>query len=142
MEWFDGVVITGHGVAGGSAADSPYPAGSISLQRPHFLSAGIDLSPYFSGTLNVDLAPHKPPQLQRVVFDGVLHWYGDIAERFTLARVDCRVVVHKIGREVEGLWYYPHPETKPAHFQRETVVELLLPYLEGIAAGDAVSIKF
>ncbi len=136
--WLDGVVIAGHGVAGGGAADSPYPAGSISLQQPHFLSAGIDLSPYFSGTLNVDLAPHKPPQSNRVVFDGMLHWYGDISERFTLAKVECRVG----GSEVEGLWYYPHPETKPAHFQRETVVELLLPYVEGIAAGDAVSIKF
>ena len=138
MAWLDGVVIAGHGVASGRAADSPYPAGSIALQQPHFLAAGIDLAPYFSGTLNVDLAPHHP-QLQpsRIVFDGMLHWYGDITERFILARIDCRLA----GRELEGLWYYPHPETKPAHFQRDTVVELLLPYVHGIAAGDAASIK-
>jgi hypothetical protein len=137
MEWLDGIVIAGHGVASGRAADSPYTAGSIVLQQPHFLEAGIDLSPYFSGTLNVDLAPHMP-RLQRIVFDGMLHWHGDITERFVLACIDCRVA----GREVEGLWYYPHPETKPAHFQRDTVVELLLPYIEGIAAGDAVSVRF
>ncbi|HEX7641098.1 MAG TPA: hypothetical protein VF472_02705 [Burkholderiaceae bacterium] len=137
MEWLDGIVIAGHGVAGGGAADSPYPAGSISLQQPHFLRAGIDLSPYFSATLNVDLAPHRPTP-RRIVFDGVLHWHGDIAERFILSKIDCRIA----GREIGGLWYYPHPETKPAHFQRDTVVELLLPYLEGIAAGDAVSLKF
>ncbi|MBV8633692.1 MAG: hypothetical protein JO002_04320 [Burkholderiaceae bacterium] len=137
MEWLEGVVITGHGVASGRAADSPYPAGSISLQLPHFLKAGIDLSPYFSGTLNVDLAPHLP-QAKRIVFDGVLHWHGDIAERFTLARVDFRIA----AREVEGLWYYPHPETKPAHFQRTSVVELLLPYIAGVAAGDSVSLRF
>lgn len=138
MEWLKGVVIAGHGVAGGGAADSPYPAGSISLQQPHFLRAGIDLSPYFPGTLNVELAPDKPPRSERVVFDGVLHWYGDIAERFTLARIECRFA----ARDFEGLWYYPHPETKPAHFQRDTVVELLLPHIAGIAAGDAVSIRF
>ncbi len=140
MEWLDGIIVDGHGVAGGRAvgsAGNPYPAGSIRLQQPHFLQAGIDLSPYFSGTLNVDLAPHKP-EAKRVVFDGVLHWYGNIAERFTLARVACRAA----GREVEGLWYCPHPETKPAHFQRDTVVELLLPYIDGIAVGDAVSLQF
>lgn len=136
MAWLDGVVIAGHGVASGRAADSPYPAGSIALQQPHFLQAGIDLSPYFAGTLNVDLAPHSPKP-QRIVFDGLLHWYGDITERFVLARIECRVA----GQVVEGLWYYPHPATKPAHFQRDTVVELLLPYIDGIATGDAVSIK-
>ncbi len=140
MEWVDGVVVAGHGVASGNAVGSPgnpYPAGSIRLQQPHFLQAGIDISPYFSGTLNVDLAPHTP-RAKRVVFDGVLHWHGDIAERFTLANVVCRVA----GREFGGLWYYPHPETKPAHFQRDTVVELLLPYIEGVAIGDAVSLRF
>jgi hypothetical protein len=137
MGWLDGIVTAGHGVASGRAAGSPYPAGSIRLQQPHFLREGIDLSSYFSGTLNVDLTPHKP-EPRRIVFDGILHWYGDITERFVLARIDCRAA----GREVEGLWYFPHPETKPAHFQRDTVVELLLPYIEGIAAGDAVSIRF
>ncbi len=140
MEWIDGVVVAGHGVAGGRTvgrAGNPYPAGSIRLQQPHFLQAGIDLSRYFSGTLNVDLAPHKP-EAKRVVFDGVLDWHGDIAERFTLAQVACRVA----GREFDGLWYYPHPDTKPAHFQRDTVVELLLPYIGGIAVGDTVSLKF
>jgi len=140
MDWIPGVVIAGHGVAGGrsvGSAHNPYPAGSIRLQEPHFMRAGIDLSPYFSGTLNVDLAPHKP-EARRVVFDGVLHWYGDIAERFTLAMVDCRTG----GRDYQGFWYRPHPETKPAHFQRDTVAELLLPYIEGIATGDTVLLRF
>ena len=138
--WYEGAVIAGHGVAGGRAVGqpgNPYPAGSIALQAPHFLRAGIDLSPYHLATLNVDLAPHKP-QAGHVVFDGVLHWFNDLAERFTLSRVTCRIG----DREVPGLWYYPHPETKPAHFQRNTVVELLLPYVEGIAAGDTVSVTF
>jgi hypothetical protein len=137
MDWVAGTIVAGHGIAGGGAADSPYPAGSIALQAPHFLHAGIDLSPYFPATLNVDLAPHKP-QARRIVFDGLLRWYGDIEERFVLARIEA--CVH--GCEYAGLWYYPHPATKPAHFQRDTVVELLLPFIDGLASGDALAVRF
>ena len=36
-----GTVIAGHGVASGRASDSPYPAGTISLQRPFFQDLGL-----------------------------------------------------------------------------------------------------
>lgn len=42
------------------------------------------------------------------------------------------------GARHAGLWYYPHPETKPAHFQRNTVVELLLPWVADVKAGAKV----
>jgi len=35
----------------------------------------------------------------------------------------------------EGLIYYPHPETKPEHFQQPDVLELLLPFVDGITYG-------
>jgi hypothetical protein len=135
--WLPGRRIAGYGVASGRAADSPYPAGTIALQAPLFLAQGMDLSPYFPATLNVDLAPHTPPP-PLPVFDGRLRWFGELEERFLLTPIALRHagIVH------EGLWYYPHPETKPAHFQRPTVVELLLPWIEGLAADARLDVGF
>ncbi|MBC5785648.1 hypothetical protein H8N03_22090 [Ramlibacter sp. USB13] len=135
--WLPGRRVPGHGVASGGAADSPYPAGTIALQAPFFRARGVDLSPYFQGTLNVDLAPHLPPAV-RPVFDGRLRWFGELEERFLLMPVALRHagIVH------EGLWYYPHPETKPAHFQRPTVVELLLPFIPDLALQAQVEVGF
>jgi hypothetical protein len=47
-------LVAGHGVASGRAATSPYPAGTIHLQAPFFAARGIDLAPYFAGTLNLE----------------------------------------------------------------------------------------
>lgn len=76
-------------MASGRAPDSPYPAGTIALQAPFFREHGVDLSPYFPGTLNVDLAPRLPPA-PRPVFDGVLRWFGSLEERFLLTPVALR----------------------------------------------------
>lgn len=140
MEWISGKVVAGHGVASGRSRDSPYPDSTIRLQAPFFLRAGVDLSVYFPGTLNIDLAPLKLPvqRAERIVFDGLLHWFGEIEEHFILSRVEVR-----IGDQVfQGLWYYPHPATKPAHFQRDTVVEVLLPFVKDLTSGDTLAIRF
>jgi hypothetical protein len=131
--WLPGVVTSGHGVASGRSTDSPYPAGSIALQAPFFRQRGIDLAPFHAGTLNVDVAPHEPVP-QSPVFDQRLRWFADIEERFVLSRV----LLRHGEREHEGLWYWPDPATKPAHVQRRTVVELLLPWIEGLVPGAAV----
>ncbi|HEX2543391.1 MAG TPA: hypothetical protein VHL79_00840 [Ramlibacter sp.] len=133
--WLPGRVVAGHGVASGRAVDSPYPAGTIALQQPFFLAQGIDLSRFHAGTLNVDVAPHVPAP-GPAVFDGRLRWFGELEERFILTPVALRFG----AAVVEGLWYYPHPETKPAHFQRATVVELLLPWIAGLAPGSTVEV--
>lgn len=124
-------------MASGRAPDSPYPGGTIALQAPFFRERGVDLSPYFPGTLNVDLAPRLPPA-PRPVFDGVLRWFGSLEERFLLTPVALRWQ----GLEVEGLWYYPHPATKPAHVQRPSVVELLLPWVPGLPPDALVEVGF
>src|SRR6476469_2578669 len=111
MEWLKGTIIAGHGVASGKGNDRRYPAGTIHLQQPFFLQHGIDLSPYFPGTLNVDVAPCTPLP-HNPIFDGVLRWFDGIEERFILTHARLRTK----DREFAGLWYYPHPETKPDHF--------------------------
>ena len=137
MNWINGIVVPGHGVASGRAEDCPYPGGSIALQQPFFKAAGLDLLPYFSGTLNVDLAP-VIPNPERIVFDGRLRWVESLEERFVISSIDLEVD----GRRYAGLWYYPHPETKVCHFQRNTVVELLLPWINGLKAGMTVKVGF
>jgi hypothetical protein len=137
VRWMPGKIVAGYGVASGRAADSPYPAGSIALQAPLFLAQGIDLGAYHPGTLNVDLAPHVP-QVLHPVFDRRLCWFGELEERFLLMRVALRWQ----GQRHDGLWYYPSPETKPAHVQRPTVVELLLPWIDGLAPGAEVEVAF
>ena len=136
MDWLSGTVSAGYRVASGTGKDRRYPAGTIALQRPFFLEKGIDLSGYFPGTLNVDLAPCKPVP-QHPIFDGPIRWFGNIEERFVLSPVEVRVK----ERQYSGLWYYPHPETKPGHFQRESVVELLLPWIDGLTVGEKVIVR-
>ena len=134
--WIPGVVVAGHGVAGGAGQDRRYPAGTIQLQQPFFLERGIDLSGYYPGTLNLDLVPVVPVPRQPL-FDGVIRWFEDIEERFLLSPVE----VEASGARHAGLWYYPHPETKPANFQRSTVVELLLPWIVDVKAGDKILVR-
>jgi hypothetical protein len=97
----------------------------------------VDLSRYYAGTLNVDLAPYVPAP-NGEVFDGMVRWSSQPAERFSLSPVE----VEAKGRHYTGIWYYPHPETKPEHFQPESVVELLLPWIDGLAVGDTMAVAF
>lgn len=39
---------------------------------------------------------------------------------------------------VSGWIYFPHPDTKPTHFQTPDVLELLLPWTEGLGYGTRI----
>ncbi len=128
-----GVVCEGHGVASGVRGD--VPGGTIRAQMPLFKERGLDLSHCFAGTLNVLVAPHlfalKKP---RYVFRSV-HWSPDSPpEDFSLT--PCVVTFE--DRSVDGYIYYPHPDTKPRHFQSPNVVEIIAPFLKGIRYGSVI----
>lgn len=130
-----GVVVAGHGVASGRAADSPFPRGTIELQAPHFAARGLDLTPFVLATVNLDTAPH------RVVLDRPRWTFTDVAwttvhPAETFSFVDCSVT--REGSTLSGLIYHPHPATKPMHHQPRTVVELLLPRLEDLEVGETL----
>ena len=55
--WLKAQLIQGHGVASGRSENSPYPAGTIAMQRPLFHDLGLDLSDCYAGTLNLSFAP-------------------------------------------------------------------------------------
>ncbi len=97
----------------------------------------MDLGGYFLGTVNVDVAPFEFVMQQPVhCFRGVAWWAGIPPEDFSFQV--CRLRVG--GRLYEGLVYYPHPETKPAHGQKPCVVEVLAERILGMAYGDDVEV--
>lgn len=129
-----GVVVPGHRVASGLAENSPYPSGTIEMQSPHFLDLGVDLSPFYPGTLNVSIAPYCF-ELAPVRSLHQVKWSPDhAAESFSF--VPIRLIWRQ--QSYRGLVYYPHPETKIDHFQDPSVLELLLPAIASITNGSSV----
>ena len=123
-------VVRGHQVASGKAGDPRFPGGTIRMQLLFFKDAGLDLSPYYPGTLNVSIAPKRFKVVKPVRTFPNLKWHPtQPAETFSF--FDVRLL--RVGQpDAEGYIYYPHPETKPEHFQQAGVLELLLPFVEGL----------
>ncbi len=129
-----GIVVQGHQVASGQAADSPYPMGTLAMQMPHFLALGVDLSPFYLGTLNVSIAPHLFDLRPQKTLHQVKWSAHHAAESFSFVPI----YLNWQQQSYSGLIYYPHPDTKINHFQSPDVLELLLPAIAGIAYGDTV----
>lgn len=132
-------IVPGHRVASGLNGNPKFPGGTIRMQQPHFAARGLDLGSFYPGTLNVSLAPWQfQPGTPRHTFRA-LKWHPtEPAEDFSFFEV----VVHRAeGAPARGWIYFPHPETKPAHFQRADVLELLLPWMEGLAYGARIHLE-
>jgi hypothetical protein len=146
MEWLDCRLVEGHGVASGCAAASPYPAGTIELQRPYFAALGLDLSACFAGTLNLSVAPLEwRLQDPDHCFDHLAWTPLHPPETFSFWQIQLR----RLGGRLDGLasvwattgivpaWIYlPDPATKVRHFQPPVVLEVLAPPLGPVAVGD------
>ena len=135
----DGIIQQGHGVASGTASDSPYPRGTIEIQSPFFKALGLDLAPFFPGTLNVSIHPNTFELLQpEWTFPQVKWIEGFPAEDFSFSR--CQLLFADVA--YNALVYYPHPETKVRHFQNPSILEILAPSIPGIQYGSAVAIAY
>lgn len=133
-----GVILRGHGVASGTGSDRRYPAGTLELQRPHFTQRGLDLSCYHEGTLNVDIAPASFALLKPVHTFRQVEWTNlHPPEDFSFSRCS---LIHD-GNIYEGWVYTPHPETKAAHFQPPTILEIIAPFIENLTYGDQVLLR-
>jgi hypothetical protein len=129
--------VEGYHVASGQSDGSPYPAGSIVLQIPHFQSRGLDLSRFHPATLNIEIAArgfvmHHPAHR----FEQVRWFAGNPPEDFSFSR--CQVEFR--DRKWDGWVYYPHPDTKPAHWQAPNIMEVITSWLDNIQYGDAVTL--
>jgi hypothetical protein len=129
-------VVRGHRVASGQNGDSRFPGGTIRMQAPHFRARGLEISPFYAGTLNVSIAPYRYRILQpRLTLRQVLWHPTEPAEDFSFFDVQLML---EDPAFISGLIYHPHPETKPEHFQANDVLELLLPWTDGLGEGMQV----
>ena len=129
-------LVAGYQVASGQTEDSPYPDGSIKLQEPFFKDLSLDLSSYYSGTLNLDISPHSFSVIQpKYCFKGV-NWFEKQSEDFSF----CDAKINFKGNFYEGLIYFPHPDTKPQHHHSDQIIEVLMPFIEAIQYGDEVDL--
>ena len=137
MQSIPGILVRGHGVASGTGMDRRYPAGTLELQRPFFAQRGLDLSSYYDGTLNVDIAPASFALVHPThTFPNVEWTHLHPPETFSFSK--CRLIHN--GRSYDGWVYTPHPETKAAHFQPPTILEIIAPCVEGLNYGDRVEL--
>jgi hypothetical protein len=134
-----GRLLAGHRVASGLNGDPRFPGGTLHLQAPHFRALGLDLAAFHPGTLNVSIAPRRYCVVRpRLTFRRVRWHPTEPAEDFSFFDV-------RLGRAgaapLSGLIYFPHPETKPAHFQPPDVLELLFPFVAGLHYGAALHLQ-
>lgn len=138
MTKIKGKIISGYGVASGKGKDSRYPEGTLKMQYPYFKERGLDLTEYFQGTLNIDIAPHSFEIKKPKYFFEAIGWSSHIPpENFYF--FDVTLFFH--GKEYDGLVYMPGAETKVEHEQIDTVLELILPRIEGLDPGQTVQLK-
>lgn len=134
-EQIDGIVQAGYGVASGTTDSSPYPKGTIEMQIPFFQALGLDLTPYFPGTLNINISPKRFEIRSAPYTFRKVHWAEGFApEDFSF--VPCQVIYQ--NQSFDSLIYYPHPETKIGHFQNSSVIEVIAPQILDLSYGDRV----
>jgi hypothetical protein len=137
VEWrsVSGILTTGYGVASGASADYPY--GALERQIPIFRSHGLDLSPFFRGTLNIDIRPFVF-RLVRPEFTFRAVQWTDLHPPEDFSFSHCRVVFRR--RTYGGWLYYPHPETKRRNFQSPSLLEVITRRIPRVVPGDRVQV--
>ncbi|MCP2732667.1 hypothetical protein [Limnofasciculus baicalensis] len=134
-----GIVKQGYGVASGKSKDPRFPNGTIAMQKPFFRARGIDLDRYFSGTINISIAPHNYEiKKAKYTFRNIKWASGEAAEDFSF--FDCRILLNR-GKSFDGFIYYPHPETKPEHFHTPDTIEIITSFISNLQYGDDVIIE-
>lgn len=140
-------IVQGHQIASGQANDPQFPGGTLRMQHAAFAQRGLDLSGYFPGTLNLSIHPHCYEVKQSVHTFRNVTW-ADHRPPEDFSFFDCRVIqtgqkamsAQKVSTHA-GLIYYPHPDTKPMHFQSSDILEVLMPFIDGLNYGDTVLLE-
>ena len=137
MEKVSGILKSGHQVASGMSPKNPYEKGTIEMQLPFFQALGLDLSNFFFGTLNIDIAPYNFRIIEPSYTFRNLKWHSNYpAEDFSFS--PCQILFQNFV--YKGLVYYPHPETKIGHFQNPSIVEVIAPHISHIKYGDTIEV--
>ncbi len=142
-EWKQAVatIVRGHGVASGRNGDPRFPGGTIHMQLPHFEQRGLELSGYHLATINLSLAPCRYAVRQAPLTFRKVKWHPtEPAEDFSF--LPCRLRKAASEAPVNGLIYYPHPETKPEHIQAPEVVEVLAGWMDSLSYGNRLFLEY
>ncbi len=132
-------IVRGHRVASGQNGNPLFPGGTLKMQTPFFRALGLDLSRYYGGTLNISIAPFQYRVVAPRLTYRAVKWHPtEPPEDFSF--FDLRLLCDNLP-SVEGLIYFPHPDTKPTHFQAPDVLELLLPFVEGLAYNNEIRLE-
>ena len=131
------VLVKGYQVASGQAKNSPYPAGTISMQAPLFTKFGLDISSLHLATLNFNIEPASFSVKQAEYLFKQMKWAENCpAEDFSLS--PCQINFQE--NNYAGYIYYPHPETKPQHFHGNNIIEVIAPFIANISYGDKATL--
>jgi hypothetical protein len=133
----DGIVVPGHKIASGQAADGPYPAGALHMQKPFFRRYGLELDAYYEGTLNISIRPFTFKMVKPQFTFPLVEWTS-LHPPETFSFSSCRIFYENTF--YSGWVYYPHPETKQTHFQDAGVVEVITNRLNGMHYGAALQV--
>jgi hypothetical protein len=131
-----GSLMRGHQVA--SRPSAAYPYSSLEKQKPYFKDRGLDLSPYFNGTLNISIAPLEFEMTKPELTFPLVEW-TDLHPPETFSFSRCKVKFE--GKEYAGWVYYPHPETKKTHFQNPSLIEVITYEVANIKYGDVIEVE-
>jgi hypothetical protein len=131
-----GILMQGHQVA--SRPSAAYPYSSLEKQKPYFKALGLDLFPYFNGTLNISIAP-LTFEMDKPEFTFPLVEWTDLHPPETFSFSRCKVWFEE--KSYDGWIYYPHPETKKTHFQTPSLIEVITYEIDGIKYDDRIEIQ-
>ncbi len=135
-----GVIHRGHGVASGRTEDVRFPKGTLAMQIPYFERTGLNLSEFFSGTLNILFKDYQFQLGQPSYSFPSVKWSPDLpAENFSF--YSCNIQLGKDEAVCKSLVYWPHPSTKPEFVQDSRVLEVLAPYLSGVQYGREIIVS-
>jgi len=137
LQKLTGKITKGYGIASGQSK-SDFPRGTIEMQLPEFLKRGLDLSPYFLGTLNISIAPKTFEVINPLYSFSKVVW-TDLYPPEDFTFFTCHVTID--GKTYEGLMYRPSPETKISQFHSESLMEVLLPFIEGATNDREVTVE-
>ena len=138
LESYQGTIVKGYGVASGKSENSPFHAGTITLQKPFFKALGLDLTSFFDGTINIALDVDNVELVFWHHQFNQVKWIANFpAENFRFLK--CHLLVN--DHLYDGYIYQPIKETKIGHFQKENILEIISEYIPNVQYGIKITLR-